>query len=273
MDQANLPGEGRLPEPYFDDGVVRIYHGDNREVLPLLTDIGLVVTSPPYNLGRSLDDTPNEAMHNRGRPGWDGGHRNQRFSDGYAEHTDDMPLAEYQAWQSEVLGLCWDALNAAGAIYYNHKPRVQRGKVVLPTAYLPERALLRQVIIWDRITKGMAFVPQAYNTGHEWVLLIAKPAFRLVSRSASAASDIWRFPPDASDHGHPCPFPLGIPATAIATADFTGPVLDPFMGSGTTLVAAREAGRKAIGIELSEAYCEAAVRRLSQGVFDFGEAS
>jgi len=249
-------------EPYYSDDWVTIYHGDCRDVLPTLSSIGLVVTSPPYNLGRSLDDTPNEVAHNRGRP-WGG---TLRFIDGYAEHGDDMPLADYRRWQLDTLRTCWAALNDTGAIFYNHKPRVQRGRVLLPTALVPDEAILRQIIIWDRIEKGMAFVPQAYNTGHEWILLLAKPAFRLKSRSASAVSDIWRIRPERDGRGHPCPFPLGIPATAIQTAEFSGSVLDPFMGSGTTLRAAKDAGVCAIGIEISERYCEIAAQRMGQEV-------
>lgn len=257
--------------PYYQDDFCTIYHADCREVLPEFSGVGLVVTSPPYNLGRSLDDTPNEAMHNRGRP--DSGRGNHRLTGSYDEHDDGLPLAEYRCWQREVLGLCWDALSDDGAIYYNHKPRVQRGRCVLPTEYVPDRAILRQVVIWDRVTKGLAFVPQAYNTGHEWILVLARPAFELKSRSASAASDIWRFPPDVADRGHPCPFPLGIPAMAIETAGFTGPVLDPFMGSGTTLRAAKNAGVQSTGIDRSERYCEIAAKRLAQEVLDFGAPS
>lgn len=74
--------------------------------------------------------------------------------------------------------------------------------------------------------------------------------------------------------GHPCPKPLPVMTWTVERVTDPGTtVLDPFMGSGTTLLAARASGRKATGIEISERYCEIAARRLTQGVFDFGEAS
>jgi DNA modification methylase len=74
---------------------------------------------------------------------------------------------------------------------------------------------------------------------------------------------VWRFNIDAGSL-HPAPFPVRLPAKAIETvAPHT--VLDPFAGSGTTLVAAKQAGVMAIGIEKSEQYCEIAARRLAQG--------
>jgi hypothetical protein len=66
---------------------------------------------------------------------------------------------------------------------------------------------------------------------------------------------------------HPSPKPLK--AMQWLVSRFSGTVIDPFMGSGTTLVAAKNLGRQAIGVEVEERYCEVAARRLSQEVFDF----
>lgn len=76
---------------------------------------------------------------------------------------------------------------------------------------------------------------------------------------------------DVSDEcGHPCPKPLRWMTWALSLAgDGVQSVLDPFMGSGTTLRAAKDLGRKAIGIEIEERYCEIAAKRMGQEVFNF----
>jgi site-specific DNA-methyltransferase (adenine-specific) len=72
--------------------------------------------------------------------------------------------------------------------------------------------------------------------------------------------------------GHPCAKPLKWVTfvLSLVSVDASDIILDPFMGSGTTLRAAKDLGRKAIGIEMDEKYCEIAARRLDQEVFDFG---
>ena len=69
--------------------------------------------------------------------------------------------------------------------------------------------------------------------------------------------------------GHPSPKPLRLMRWLVKSID-AGTILDPFMGSGTTLRAAKDLGRKAIGVELSERYCEIAAKRLAQEVLPFG---
>ncbi len=77
----------------------------------------------------------------------------------------------------------------------------------------------------------------------------------------------------AEKNGHPCPKPIGQWKWLLKRASLDGDcVLDPFMGSGTTLRAAKDLGRSAIGIEIEERYCELAANRLRQSVMDFGPA-
>jgi DNA modification methylase len=98
-------------------------------------------------------------------------------------------------------------------------------------------------------------------------MLFAKPSFVLSSRSASNVGDVWRISVEGhtSRPDHPAPFPLALPRTALAALD-PGVVLDPFMGSGTTLRAAKDTGHRAIGIEIDERYCDIAATRLAQEV-------
>lgn len=95
-------------------------------------------------------------------------------------------------------------------------------------------------------------------------MVFAHPAFQLVSHSASGMGDVWRIQPERRI-AHPAPFPVELPARCIAATGASS-VLDPYAGSGSTLVAAKLAGIRAVGIEQSERYCELAAGRLAQGV-------
>jgi site-specific DNA-methyltransferase (adenine-specific) len=251
-------------EPYYDDSTVTIYHGRCEDVLPTLDAADLIVTSPPYNMGL----VPGGNGRGMYRPG--ASIKAGRFRDGYGQHDDALPQDEYDAWQREVLRLCWDRLSDHGAIFYNHRTRVEHGLLRLPLGFdfgLP----VRQVITWDRGT-GIDVTLRHFCTVGEWIVVMAKPDFRLVDHSASGMGDVWRLGMEHRDLGHPAPFPLSLPTKAI-TATGAGTVLDPFAGSGTTLRAAKDLGRRAIGIECEERFCEIAARRCSQEVFDLGMAA
>lgn len=234
------------PTPYYQDDHVTLYHGDCNDILPHLTDVDLVFTSPPYNLGGTSGSAWSD------------------LADGYADHDDDLPHADYVTWQQDTIRQLWATLSDTGAIFYNHKPRYRGNQAWFPSDLVPADVPLRQIIIWDKITGHQRthwhFVPR-----NEWIMLMAREGFRLNNLSTD---DVWRVQTVQGTVAHPAPFPLGLPARAIGSCD-ARLVLDPFAGSGTTLRAAKDAGRKAIGIELSEAYCEVAASRLAQGVLAF----
>jgi modification methylase len=236
-------------QPYYQDDFVTLYNADCRDVLPVLSGIDLVFTSPPYNLS---GDNNNSA-----------GTYFKKLGDGYNTHNDDLTPDEYQQFQHDVLRECWAALSDTGAIYYNHKPRVSGGQIILPFNLIPDELSIRQIVTWDR---GSGFNRQFtyYVPRYEWIIIMAKPDFRITTRNID---DVWKIPFETGSK-HPAPFPIKLAATAINTTP-DGVVLEPFAGSGTTLRAAKDAGRKAIGIELDETYCEMIVERLAQEVLPF----
>lgn len=243
--------------PYYEDDAVTIYHGRCEEVLPTLDPVDIVVTSPPYNMGL----VPGGNGRGMYRPG--ASNKAGRFRAGYdGENDDALPYDEYCAWQRNILRQCWDL--ARLAVFYNHRTRVEHGKLRLPLDMDFGGLPLRQIITWDRGT-GIDVTLRHFCTAQEWVLLFAKPEFKLTDHSASGMSDVWRLGMEKGKTGHPAPFPVSLPARCIqATGAST--VLDPFMGSGSTLRAAKDLGRRAIGIEKTERYCEIAVKRLGQEV-------
>jgi site-specific DNA-methyltransferase (adenine-specific) len=287
---ANFCNVGKTMKPYYQHGGITIWHGDCLDVLPSLSaaSVDLVFTSPPYNLGNTsgggfpTEDTahrwpagkmghysPDAPMQPRGGQGkWARAGRPGGLAHGYGTHTDDMPHEAYIEWQHGVLTAAWRLLTDSGAIFYNHQPRILDGRLVSPLDYVPAalRDFVRQEIIWKR-SGGINFSPSFYLPTHERIIVIARRDWRLTSKGASGVGDVWEEHQEANND-HPAPFPIGLPARAIET---TAPAmtLDPFMGSGTTLRAAKDARRLAIGIEIEEQWCEAAARRMGQEAFDF----
>lgn len=233
------------------DGV-ELWLGDCLEVLPTLANesVEIAVTSPPYNLGEGMEDKGGLRVGHAGSKWGDG-----KLRGGYGAHDDAMPYPEYIAWQRKVLDELWRI--CFGAIYYNHKPRLVKRQLRLPTdiVHLP----LRQIITWDR-GSGFNCMAGAYMPVSEWIVLCAKPDWQLRHKSASAIGDVWRINPTV-DPEHPASFPLEIPRNAIETSGARS-VIDPFMGAGTTGVAAVKLGRRFVGIELDRKHFATACRRI-----------
>lgn len=238
-----------------------IIHGRAEEVLPTLpaASIPLFVFSPPYNL--NADDTP---MTQRGGSGkWRGGGKWQNGG-AYDGYDDAMPWPAYAAWQQAVLRACWRCLSDDGAIFYVHKPRLRGGTCVTPLDYNPGLPV-RQIIIWAR-AGGINMAMTHFMPAHEWIVVFAKPAFRLRSQGVSGLGDVWRIPQEANTW-HPAPFPLAL-AERVIDATTAPLVCDPFIGSGTTALAAKRLGRTYIGIEQSAAYVARARIALGEAVVD-----
>jgi len=244
-------------KPYFADGLVTLYHGDCEQVIPALVPgaAQIVVTSPPYNMG--LQPGGNGRGMYRPAASRKGG----RFRDGYGQFGDDLPQDEYDALHRRILGLLWDAIPDDGAIFWNHRQRIEHGKARLPLG-LDFGIPLRQIITWDRGT-GIAPSRRHFAPVAEWIFLFAKPDFRLADHGQSGLGDVWRLGmPAKSDDSHPAPFPVSLPLRAIDSCQARS-VLDPFAGSGTTLVAAKRAGIPGTGVEMNVGYCDMAAGRLS----------
>ena len=213
--------------------------------------VDLVVTSPPYNIKNSTGN----GLRSRNRGKW----ARAALVNGYDGHADSMPHAEYVGWQRRCLESMMRVLSDDGAIFYNHKWRVQRG-LLQDRSDIVAGFPVRQIIIWQR-AGGINFNPGYFLPTYEVIYLIAKPGFRL-KKGASRLGDIWRIAQELKN-GHPAPFPAELAERCIGATD-AGVVLDPFMGSGSTAVAAERLRRSWVGFEISKEYCRMASRRIER---------
>lgn len=235
-----MPGTEQFPDPlglpvrpYYDDGTCTIYYGDCREVLPQLPSPALVIADPPYaaRTPNGVGRTPNYASRGRG-----GGRKRWPSVDhpaiaGDREHFDPTHLLSYPR------------LVLFGANHYADR---------LPVS--------QSWLVWDK-RDGVASDSNAD----------CEMAWTNLGGPARLYRHLWRGLCRASEAGervvHPTQKPVALMAWIIANWTQPGDlILDPYMGSGPVLRAAKDLGRRAIGIEVEERYCEVAARRLGQEV-------
>ncbi len=239
---------------YPNDFINKIICGDSLEIMKMIPNesIDLVVTSPPYNLKNS---TGNGMKANTKSGKWAGA----ALQNGYSHHDDCMPHNDYALWQKACLSEMFRIIKDDGAIFYNHKWRVQNG-LLQDRQDIVADFPIRQIIIWRR-KGGINFNPGYFLPTYEVIYLITKPKFKLVPK-ANRFGDVWEFTQEMKNE-HPAPFPVALIERIISSTN-AQLILDPFNGSGTTSVVASGLNRNYIGIELSPEYCEMASNRLEQ---------
>ena len=229
----------------------RIIQGDALDRLKHLPDdiIDMGVCSPPYNKGEN-------------KKGW------LVTSVKYAGATDKLPEGLYQETQIAVLNELFRVIKPGGSFFYNHKIRWEKGQLLHPIDWLRKtKWTVRQEIIWDRMIAANIRGWRFWQV-EERIYWLYKPKGKgligeeLKPRHALLTS-IWRFPPERNNP-HPAPFPLALPVQAIYSImdEQKGIIIDPYCGSGTTLLAAKILGHNYIGIEISPKYIEYAEKRL-----------
>jgi site-specific DNA-methyltransferase (adenine-specific) len=231
----------------------KIICGDCLDIMRKISDatVDIIITSPPYNLKNSTGN----GMKNGSNGKW----ANAALQNGYSNYNDNMPHDKYVKWQKKCLDEMMRLIPENGAIFYNHKWRVQGG-LLQDRQDIVGDFPVRQIIIWKR-AGGLNFNPGYFLPTYEVIYLIAKPKFKLAPK-ANAQTDIWEIPQEMKN-GHPAPFPVSLIDRIIGSTD-AKIILDPFIGSGTTAISALNFERNYIGIDISPEYCEIAKKRIKQ---------
>ena len=230
-------------------GNATLYLGDCLEILPTLPKVDAVITSPPYNtLNPSEKPSGIHAERKTGINVWmekQGGYFDQRSED------------DYQKWQQKCLHAF---LDHSPIVWINHKTRYRNGYGIHPLHFY--NAPLFAEVVWDRGV-SMALNCGRFSPSHEFWFAFGKPA--KWNNDVNKLMSVWRHPPGIgkeSWNNHPCVYPESIVKPILKACVFDAPALDPFMGSGSTGVAAVQMGRKFIGIAIDPRYFDIACRRI-----------
>lgn len=249
-------------KPYYEDSAITIYHGDCGDILPTLR-AEMIFADPPFNVGKQ-----------------------------YGRNGDNR--SDYRNWCADWINGCYDSLSDIGSFYLMTLDRHLEWKLPI----LASRGVFVSLIKWknhsashDKRRFWATCQPIAVygKTKNYKFNVFAERRTDMIQRwkpwftSQGHMQDYWddiafvyagsiKHPEAILEDNscrkiHPCQMPIGLAARAISfSSDEGDTILDPFMGSGTTLRAAKDLGRKAIGIEIEERYCEIAAKRMAQEV-------
>lgn len=253
VDEKKPEVENPIPSEILD----KILCQDAREMNKIPnSSIHLMVTSPPYNVGKEYDE--------------------------------DLSLNEYLELLRDVFSETYRVMVNGGRACVNianvgRKPYIPYHKFIIDTM-LDVGFLMRGEIIWNKgagagVSTAWGSWCSASNPTlrdvHEYILIFSKGKFSRNSKNKKATitrdefleftKSVWEFPPESAERvGHPAPFPIELPYRCIQLYTFEGEVvLDPFCGVGTTCIAAIKIGRHFIGIDVSSEYVKIARRRIS----------
>ncbi len=220
--------------------------------------VHLMITSPPYNVGKEYDN--------------------------------DLTLEEYLQFLSRVWREVFRVLAPGGRACVNlanlgRKPYIPLHAFVIKDM-LEMGFLMRGEIIWNKAASAststawgswQSATNPTLRDVHEYILVFSKNVFRRQRRYDRQSTiskeefleyskSIWSFPAESAKKvGHPAPFPLELPLRLIKLYTFSGDlILDPFMGSGQTAIAALQTGRHYVGYEIEPSYIEHLERRIQQ---------
>jgi site-specific DNA-methyltransferase (adenine-specific) len=260
---ADRPQTGDVPKEIYTDALTRVLKGDSARLVESvgLLGVNLIVTSPPYSLGVDY---------------------------GQAGYADDQPYTSYLEWVRTWAKTLLQVSASDGRACVNIPLDSNKGgKRAIYADYLrifQEVGWIYQTsIVWDeqnisrRTAWGSWLSPSApfVTAPVEMIAVFHKGPFRRPARDGRRGDitrdeflawtlGMWRFAgANPRRVGHPAPFPEELPRRLIKLYSYPGDVvLDPFSGSGTTLVAAKRLGRHSVGVEINPAFCELTKRNV-----------
>lgn len=228
----------------------KVYQGNCLEELKKIPDnsIDIIITSPPYNLGNKH-------------------HTGNKYHSAY---NDDLTEEEYQKQQIEVLNECFRVLKEDGSMWYNHKNRIKSGIQISPYEWLlKSKFIIKQEIVWINRSQNFDKI-RFYPWTERLYWLVKNPKTKMFNAiNHYDVFDYNEWKPVGTSGKHTRAFPEKMVEDILVCFPKAKVVLDPYAGSGTTLLVAQRLERDYIGIELSEEFISLINQRVGSNLLGF----